>query len=111
VTEVLRAKPDENLKMIGDTIRFLKDHGKTVIYDAEHSFDGFKDDPDYALATWRAAEKAGARCIALCDTNGGCLPGEIARITAFSKSNLSAAIGIHTPQRLRRGRGECARRT
>ena len=59
VTEVLRAKPDENLAMIGDTIRFLKDHGKTVIYDAEHSFDGFKDEPEYALATWQAAEKAG----------------------------------------------------
>ncbi len=96
VTEVLRAKPDENLKMIGDTIRFLKDHGKIVIYDAEHSFDGFKDEPDYALATWRAAEDAGASCIALCDTNGGCLPGEIARVTAFAKSKLSAAIGIHT---------------
>ena len=96
VTEVLRAKPDENLAMIGDTIRFLKDHGKTVIYDAEHSFDGFKDEADYALATWREAEKAGASCIVLCDTNGGCLPGEIARITAFAKSNLSASIGIHT---------------
>jgi 2-isopropylmalate synthase len=58
VTEVLRAKPDENLAMIADTIRYLKDHGKTVVYDAEHSFDGFKDEPEYALATWQAAEKA-----------------------------------------------------
>jgi 2-isopropylmalate synthase len=96
VTEVLRAKPDENLAMIADTVRFLKNHGRTVIYDAEHSFDGFKDEPDYALATWREAEKAGASCIVLCDTNGGCLPGEIARITAFAKSNLRAAVGIHT---------------
>jgi 2-isopropylmalate synthase len=96
VTEVLRAKPDENLAMISDTIRFLKDHGKRVIYDAEHSFDGFKDEADYALATWQAAEKAGAECIVLCDTNGGCLPSEVARITAFAKSKLSARVGIHT---------------
>ena len=96
VTEVLRAKPDENLAMIGDTIRFLKDHGKTVIYDAEHSFDGCLDEPDYALATWQAAEQAGASCIVLCDTNGGRLPSEIARITALAKSKLSTRIGIHT---------------
>lgn len=96
VTGVLRARPDENLAMIGDTIRFLKDHGKTVIYDAEHSFDGWKDEPDYALATWQAAEKAGAACIVLCDTNGGCLPAEIARVTAWAKAKLNVRIGIHT---------------
>jgi 2-isopropylmalate synthase len=96
VTEVLRAKPDENLAMIGDTIRYLKDHGKKVIYDAEHSFDGFADEPEYALATWQAAEKAGADCIVLCDTNGGRLPTEIAKVTALAKSKLNCAIGIHT---------------
>ena len=96
VTEVLRARPDENLAMIGDTIRFLKDHGKTVIYDAEHSFDGYKDEPEYAQATWLAAEKAGAACIVLCDTNGGCLPEEIARITTVARGKLTARIGIHT---------------
>jgi 2-isopropylmalate synthase len=96
VTEVLGATPDENLAMIADTIRYFKDHGKTVIYDAEHSFDGYKNEPDYALATWQAAEKAGADAIVLCDTNGGCLPNEISRITGFAKSKLSAAIGIHT---------------
>src|SRR5215475_9941831 len=96
VTEVLRAKPDENLGMIGDTIRYLKDHGKKVIYDAEHSFDGYKEEPEYALATWQAAEKAGADCIVLCDTNGGCLPNEIAAITALAKQKLSTRIGIHT---------------
>src|ERR1041384_7138846 len=96
VTEVLRAKPDENLAMIGDTIRYLKDHGKTVIYDAEHSFDGYADEPDYALATWQAAEKAGADCVVLCDTNGGCLPKEIAKTAAFAKSKLGCSIGIHT---------------
>src|ERR1035441_4196136 len=92
VTEVLRATPDENLAMIADTVRFFKDHGKTVFYDAEHSFDGYKNEPDYALATWRAAEKAGANGIVLCDTNGGCLPGEISRITALAVGKLSAPI-------------------
>ncbi|MBI2949414.1 MAG: citramalate synthase [Verrucomicrobia bacterium] len=96
VTEVLRARPDENLAMIADTVRFLKDHGKKVIYDAEHAFDGFKDDPEYALATWQAAERAGAQCIVLCDTNGGCLPAEIARVTKNAKGKLVARLGIHT---------------
>src|SRR5882724_10229754 len=96
VKEVLRCTPEENLAMIGDTVRFLKDHGKFVIYDAEHAFDGFKLDSDYALATWQTAEKAGADCVVLCDTNGGCLPNEIARITAFAKSKLRARVGIHT---------------
>ncbi len=96
VHEVLRAKPDENLGMIADTIRYLKDHGRTVLYDAEHAFDGYKDDPEYAMATWQAAEKAGAECIVLCDTNGGCLPEEIMAIVKAAKSRLSARIGIHT---------------
>lgn len=96
VTEVLRATPDENLAMIADTIRFFKDHGKIVMYDAEHSFDGYKNEPEYALATWQAAEKAGADCIVLCDTNGGCVPTEIARITALAKNKLNPPIGIHT---------------
>ena len=96
VTEVLRAKPDENLGMIGDTIRFLKDHGKTVIYDAEHAFDGFKDEPDYALATWEAAEQAGADCVCLCDTNGGGLPAEIRRIVQAARGRLTTQLGIHT---------------
>lgn len=96
VTEVLRAKPEENLAMIADTIRYLKDHGKRVIYDAEHSFDGFADEPEYALATWQAAEKAGADCIVLCETNGGRLPSEIAKTVAFAKSKLNCPIGIHT---------------
>jgi 2-isopropylmalate synthase len=96
VTEVLRAKPDENLAMIADTIRFLKDHGKTVIYDAEHSFDGYREEPEYALASWQAAEKAGADCIVLCDTNGGRLPKEIAQVTAFAISKLNCPVGIHT---------------
>jgi len=96
VTEVLRAKPDENLAMIADTVRYLKDHGKRVIYDAEHAFDGYKDQAEYALATWQAAEKAGAECIVLCDTNGGSLPQEISRIVEVAKRKLTARLGIHT---------------
>src|SRR5213083_2523834 len=96
VKEVLRTTAEENLAMIGDTIRYLKDHGKFVVYDAEHSFDGHSDEPDYALATWRAAETAGADIIVLCDTNGGRLPGEIARITEFARAKLNTRIGIHT---------------
>ena len=96
VTEVLHVRPDENLAMIADTIRYLKDHGKIVVYDAEHSFDGFTEEPEYALATWQAAEKAGADCICLCDSNGGRLPSEVARITSIAHGKLNARIGIHT---------------
>jgi len=96
VQEVLRAKPDENLAMVSDTIRYLKDHGKRVIYDAEHAFDGYKDEPEYALATWQAAEHAGADCVVLCDTNGGCLPAEIAEIMTSARKRLTVRLGIHT---------------
>lgn len=96
VLEVLRATPDENIAMIADTIRFFKSHGKTVYYDAEHSFDGYKAEPEYSLATWKAAVDAGAEAIVLCDTNGGCLPEEISRITKIAKEKLNCRIGIHT---------------
>ena len=96
VAEVLRCSPEENLAMIGDTVRFLKDHGKFVIYDAEHCFDGYKLDPDYAVATWQAAEKVGADLVVLCDTNGGCLPDEIAAITRVAVGKLNCPVGIHT---------------
>jgi 2-isopropylmalate synthase len=82
--------------MIGDTVKFLKDHGKFVIYDCEHAFDGYKLDADYAIATWQAAEKAGADFVVLCDTNGGCLPAEIAAITKVAAGKLNCKIGIHT---------------
>src|SRR5438105_11327487 len=96
VKEVLRATPEENLAMIGDTIRYVKNHGKFVIYDAEHSFDGFSDGPDYALASWQAAETAGADFVVLCDTNGGRLPDEITRVTSFACRKLNTRLGIHT---------------
>ena len=96
VKEVLRCSPDENLAMIGDTVRFLKDHGKFVVYDAEHCFDGYKLDREYAVATWQAAEKAGADFVVLCDTNGGCLPTEVADITRVAVGKLNSRVGIHT---------------
>jgi len=96
VHEVLRAKPEENLAMISDTIRYLKDQEKEVIYDAEHAFDGYKEDPEYALATWRAAAEAGADCVVLCDTNGGCMPGEIKTILTVAKGKLETRLGIHS---------------
>jgi 2-isopropylmalate synthase len=96
VKEVLCCTPDENLAMIGDTIRHLKDHGKFVLFDAEHCFDGYKLDADYAVATWHAAEKAGADFVVLCDTNGGCLPDEVAAITKVAVGKLNCRVGIHT---------------
>ncbi|MGZ4974738.1 MAG: citramalate synthase, partial [Limisphaerales bacterium] len=79
-----------------DTVRHLKSHGKYVVYDAEHAFDGYKLDAKYAIATWKAAEEAGADIIVLCDTNGGSLPGEIATITKVARENLKRPIGMHT---------------
>src|SRR5688572_29420888 len=88
VKEVLNTTPDENRAMIADTISFLKEKGKIVVYDAEHAFDGYKDNPDYAMSTWQAAEKAGADLVVLCDTNGGSLPAEVAKIAQEAKSKL-----------------------
>jgi 2-isopropylmalate synthase len=96
VTEVLQTTPEENLAMIGDTVRFLKEHGKFVVYDAEHAFDGCKENREYALATWLAAERAGADVVTLCDTNGGSLPSEILELTRYARHHLTARLGIHT---------------
>jgi 2-isopropylmalate synthase len=96
VRDVLQTTPDENAAMIGDTVRFLKQHGKFVVYDAEHCFDGFKEDRAHALATLQAAEQAGADIVVLCDTNGGSLPAEIAEITRAARGGLRVRVGIHT---------------
>ena len=96
VREVLQTTPDENLDMIADTVRFLKQHGRFVVYDAEHAFDGFKEDAEYAASTLGAAEDAGADIVTLCDTNGGSLPGEIAAITRAARGILRVRLGIHT---------------
>jgi 2-isopropylmalate synthase len=96
VLDVLQTTPEENLAMIEDTVRHLKRHGRFVVYDAEHAFDGCKDDREYAFSTWQAAERGGADVITLCDTNGGSLPREIAEITRFAAGGLGARLGIHT---------------
>ncbi len=82
VREALHASPEENLEIIFDSVQFLKKNVSEVIYDAEHFFDGYKADPQYALKTIQAAREAGADRIVLCDTNGGTLPSEIYRIVS-----------------------------
>ncbi|HSL76197.1 MAG TPA: citramalate synthase [Candidatus Limnocylindrales bacterium] len=103
VTEVLGATPQENLDMIADSVGFVVDRGREAVYDAEHFFDGYRADPDYALATLRAARQAGARSLVLCDTNGGTLTDELMRIVGEVRSSLEAdrdapavTWGIHT---------------
>ncbi|MFA5100497.1 MAG: citramalate synthase [Candidatus Omnitrophota bacterium] len=95
VKDVLKTTPQENLKMISDSIRFLKSNGVAVFYDAEHFFDGYKDNKTYALQTLLAAQNAGAVYLTLCDTNGGTLPTEVAQIIREIKPRLKAPIGIH----------------
>ena len=98
VTEVLRVSLEENLQMIADSVRFLVDEGREVIYDAEHFFDGWKANPEYGRQTIRAAAEAGATLVALCDTNGGSLPEEIAELTkaaAEAVSEFEVSVGIH----------------
>ncbi len=96
-TEALRISPEQNLELIEDSVRYLKQHVDEVIFDAEHFFDGFKDDPQYALASLQAAARAGAAYLALCDTNGGCLPEEIeAGVRAALQAVGSVPVGIHT---------------
>jgi 2-isopropylmalate synthase len=95
VRDVLTTTLEENLAMIGDSVAFCRSAGPEVIYDAEHFFDGFRANPDYALRTLRAAQDAGARTVVLCDTNGGTLPDEIAAAVEQARQNLKVDIGIH----------------
>jgi 2-isopropylmalate synthase len=103
VTEVLGASPDENLAMVADSVGFIVDRGRELVYDAEHFFDGYADDPAYALATLRAARDAGATTLVLCDTNGGTLTGRLVEILEATRAALAAdggaravTWGIHT---------------
>jgi 2-isopropylmalate synthase len=95
VTEVLETSLSENLTMIGESVRFMKSHRKEVIYDAEHFFDGYKANPEYALETLRAAADNGADTIVLCDTNGGALPWEIEEMLRLVGQNIQTPLGIH----------------
>ncbi len=95
VEKALRVTKQQNLDMIRESVEFLKANDKEVIFDAEHFFDGYKDDPAYALDTLNVAEKAGADVLVLCDTNGGSLPNEVAGIVKIVKENTSVPLGIH----------------
>jgi len=95
VTEVLRCSRDENLRMIEESVAFLKGVGRQVLFDAEHFFDGWRADPDYALATLQAAERGGAEAIVLCDTNGGSLPSQTQAATRAARESVGAPLGIH----------------
>ncbi len=94
--EVLGVSLDENLAMIRETVSFLCEQGREVIYDAEHFFDGWKANPDYAAQTIQAAAESGAKIIVMCDTNGGSLPTDIVSITQQAGSKIDKPLGIHT---------------
>jgi 2-isopropylmalate synthase len=94
VRHILETTLEENLAMIGDSIAYLKSRGLTVFFDAEHFFDGFRDNPDYALACLRAAADAGADCLVLCDTNGGTITTDVVKAVKAARA-LKAPVGIH----------------
>ena len=96
VERVLETTRDENLRMIAESVAFFKQLGKEVVYDAEHFFDGYAADPDYALATVAAAAESGADCIVLCDTNGGSLPRAVEECVRAVRARLRTPLGIHT---------------
>ncbi|MEO5919111.1 MAG: citramalate synthase, partial [Candidatus Limnocylindrales bacterium] len=103
VTEVLGATAAENLDMVADSVRFIVEHGRELVYDAEHFFDGYAADPEYALATLRAARDAGARTLVLCDTNGGTLTDRLTAVIGETRAALEGdpdapalTWGIHT---------------
>lgn len=95
VEDILRCSLDENLAMIAESVAFLRDAGREVIFDAEHAFDGFRCDPKYFIECLKAAETAGASRVVLCDTNGGTLPGEIYEIVKKVVSEMNIPVGIH----------------
>jgi 2-isopropylmalate synthase len=95
VDEALRTTREENLAMVAESVRFMAAEGRRVVFDAEHFFDGYRADPGYALAVLAAAAEAGADTLALCDTNGGTLPDEAARILAEVDAVTRARLGVH----------------
>jgi len=103
VTEVLRTTLEDNLRIIEQSLAYLKAQARRVIYDAEHFFDGYKADPSYALETLQAAARGGAETIVLCDTNGGAMPWELTEIMRTVKKAVDRPLGIHV-----HNDGECA---
>ncbi|MBT3515814.1 MAG: citramalate synthase [Nitrospina sp.] len=96
VKEALSTTLEENLRMVKDSVRYLKDNCSEVLFDAEHFFDGFKNNPEYAMKVLKEAESAGADWIVLCDTNGGSLPSEVEQACSLVKNSINTKIGIHT---------------
>src|SRR5512138_2273393 len=103
VTDVLRTTLEDNLRIIEQSVAFLRSQGRRVIYDAEHFFDGWRADPEYALETLRAAVRGGAETVVLCDTNGGSLPWQITETIRQVKAAIDHPFGVHT-----HNDGECA---
>ena len=95
VTEALRTDLDEGAAMVRDSIAFLRGQGRRVFFDAEHFFDGYRSDPAFALRVLASAEEAGAERLVLCDTNGGMLPNEVARVVAEVRERVDTPLGIH----------------
>jgi 2-isopropylmalate synthase len=95
VERALGVDEETNLKLIGETVKHLKDHGREVVYDAEHFFDGYKASPDFALRTLEAAKNAGADVLCLCDTNGGTIPMQLVEIVAEVRKRFDGILGIH----------------
>ena len=95
VDHVLETTPEENLRMIRESCRFLRDRGKTVIFDGEHFFDGYKDDRDFALAALQAAAEGGAHQLCLCDTNGGAFPQEVGPVVEEVIGRFGLPVGVH----------------
>ena len=97
VIEVLRTTLEENLGMIRDTVAYLVKEGREVIFDGEHTFDGYKENPAYSIACYQAADEAGASYLVACDTNGGSLPSEVAQVTRELLAKVKKAkLGVHT---------------
>lgn len=96
VTDIIQTTLEENLRMIKDTVHYMRKNGREVIFDAEHFFDGYKSNPQYALKALEAAAEGGASSLVLCDTNGGAMPDEVRRVTAqVKKAFPQTSIGIH----------------
>jgi 2-isopropylmalate synthase len=96
VKVVLSVSPEENLQMIADSVRLMRQAGRHVVYDAEHFFDAYRANPEYAIRTLLAAQEAGAAVLVLCDTNGGTMPEFIAQATAAVREKTGVKVGIHT---------------
>lgn len=95
VRSVLKVSLDENLRMVADTITYLKSKGKEVFFDAEHFFDGYKKNYEYAVKVLQAAQESGADALVLCDTNGGSLPAEIAEIVGVVREKIQGMLSVH----------------